>query len=181
MDMNHFLSLGFISLFLLISLTGICIADEAPGYLVYIQGGETSIAKGSDGAYMITVKDIVPYFYITDGEQSRLLPVELLNRLTYPRNAALILSGADNETTVMVQVENMSQSDENRVLTLQAGPLEYYEGERLTSFYDKSQEINGFIDGQFARLGVYVEGVRLPLSNQELEMLNFRQVMEPRK
>ena len=65
--MNHHVLVGFICLFLLISLAGLCIADESPGYMVYVQGGESSITNGSGGVYMMTVKDIVPYFYLTNG------------------------------------------------------------------------------------------------------------------
>lgn len=160
-------SLGFTFLLLLVSFTGICVADEAPSYVAYIQGGESSITNGSDGTFAITVKDIVPYFHIAGGEKSRLIPVELLTNMTYPMNAALVLSGADNETTVMVQVANVSLTDRNNILTLQADPLEYYEGERLKSFNGMRQSINALNDLRFVRSAIYLEGVGGVVTNSE--------------
>ncbi len=142
MYMNHCRSLGFISLFLLVSLTGYCVADEAPGYLVYVQGGESAITNGSDEMYVITVKDIIPYFNITNGQKSSQIHVELLPKLTYPMNAALVLSGVDYETTVMVQVANVSFSDGNKILTLQADPLEYYEGTLLSEYNEQKSKLD---------------------------------------
>lgn len=162
--MNHWLSLGFICSFLLISLAGFCVADEAPSFLVYVQGGECSITDGTDGVYEITVKDIIPYYHLTDEKKSSLVPIEALSNLTIPMSAALVLTSVDNETTVMVQVVNMSLSDENKVLILQADPLEFYEGERLTSF-NKNKQGFPLGDEQFARAAVYLESVTAPSSN----------------
>ena len=167
MHMNHSLSLGFISFVLLISLTGVCIADDAPGSLVYIQGGESSIVNGSDGVYVITVKDIVPYFHIADGEKSNLIPVERLNNSTSLLNAALVLSSTADETVVMVRVVNLLLSDGNKVLTLQVDPLGYYEGALLTSFNDKKQDIDVITDNPI-RTGVFLENIGAPLENDNV-------------
>lgn len=162
--MNHCLSLGFICSFLLISLAGFCIADEVPRYLVYVQGGESSITNGTDGAYEITMKDITPYFHITDEKKSNLVPIEVLSNLTYPMNAALVLSSVDNETTVLVQVANMSLSDGNKVLTFQTEPLEFYEGKLLKSFNENKQDYT-LPNEQFARAAVYLESVKAAPEN----------------
>ena len=167
MHMNRNIRLGVICSILLGSLAGFCVADEAPSYLVYVQGGESSITNGSDGAYVITVKDIIPYVHIADGEKSSLKLVERLTNLTYPMNAALVLSGADNETTVMVQVANVSLSDENKILTLQVDPLKYYEGERLNSFNDRKQSIKAVNGLRFTRTGVYFEVVKESPANDQ--------------
>ena len=132
--MNRSLLLGFISLFLLVSLAGYCVADKAPTYVIYVQGGESSITNGTNGAYVITVNDIVPYFHVTDGEKSVLLPIKSLRILTCPMSAALALSGTGNETTTLVQVANVSLSEGNKILTLQVNPLKFYEGEVFKSF-----------------------------------------------
>jgi len=173
MHMNRYLSLGFICSLLLISLAGFCVAEEAPSYLIYVQGGESSITDGTDGAYEITVKNIVPYFYITNGEKSSLIPVVLLPNMTYPMNAALVFSGEGNETTFMVQVAYVSLSDGNKILTLQADHLEYYEGEMLKSFNDKREDFNVFNDGRFISAGVYLESEQLPTSNNDGEDCSY--------
>ncbi len=40
--MNHTILLGFICSLLLVSVAGVGMADEAPGYVVYVQGGRVS-------------------------------------------------------------------------------------------------------------------------------------------
>ena len=72
---------------------------------------------------MITVNDVVPYFHLADGNKSSLIPVERLTNVTFPLNAAVVFSGADNETAFMVEVSNLSLSDGNKSLTLLVKPL----------------------------------------------------------
>jgi hypothetical protein len=153
---NHIRYLVICSL-LLVSLTGLYIADEPPGYLVYIQGGKSSITNGSDKMMMITVKDIIPFFHITEGKMSSLIPVEQLTSLTYPMSAALVFSGVDNETTFMVKVANLSLTDGNNVLTLQVEPLQYYEGDYLKSFDSAIQGLEMLIGSQYSRSAIYIE------------------------
>ena len=155
--MNRFLSVGFICSLLLVSLAGVCVADEAPSYLGYIQGGESSITNGSDGVTAIAVKDIVPYFNLADGEKNSLISVEFLTNLTYPMSAALILSDADNETIFMVQVVNMSMLDENNGIVFEVKPLLYYEGKHLKVFNEKRKALNSLFETQHARFAMYLE------------------------
>ncbi|MDD1727831.1 MAG: hypothetical protein LUQ50_02030 [Methanospirillum sp.] len=154
---------GVICSVLLVALAGFCIADEAPGYLVYVQGGEGSITNGSDGATVITVKDIVPYYHITDNEKSSLIPVERLANLPYPLSTALVFSGDDNETTFMVQVSQLSLSDGNTVLTLQVEPLPYYEGDRLASFTSKG--LKTLVESQYTKSAIYMDMAGTPPEN----------------
>ena len=165
MYMNRRLLLGFIGSILLISLAGICVADDAPSYQVYIQGGESSITNGSDEAYIITVKDITPYFHIADNEESNLIPVERLNNQASSLNAALVLAGDSDESVFMVRVINMSLSDGNKILTLKVEPLEYYDGVLLNLFNQKKQEIDLISDNLFIHTGVYLESMGEPLKN----------------
>jgi hypothetical protein len=155
--MNHFLSFVFISSLLLVFFTGFCVADEAPGYQVFIQGDGCSISKGSNSPYVITVKDIVPYFHITDGGKDWLISAERLTNLTYPVNAALVLSAGDNETTMMVQVTNVSLPDRDKGLTIQADPLPYYDGGHLQSFDAKRSELKTIYDSNYSKAAIYME------------------------
>jgi len=156
---------GVICSLLLVALVGLCIADEAPSYLVYVQGGESSITNGSDGATVITVKDIVPYLHIGDKEKSGLIPVERLANLMNPMSAALVFSGVDNETTFMVQVSNLSLSDGNTVLTLQVEPLPYYDGDRLASFTRKG--LKTLVESQYTNSAIYLEITGTPSDNDD--------------
>ena len=134
MTMNRgFLFLIFCSL-LLISVAGICMAEESPAFVAYVQGGESTFNTGADGVSAITVREVAPYFHITDGNKSFLLSVENIQGYSLPLNAALVFTDPENERTFTVEVVNLSLSDGNKSLTLQVQPLEYYEGEVLKSF-----------------------------------------------
>lgn len=120
---------------------------------------------GSDGANVIMVKDIIPYVHIADGEKSSLIPIKKLTNLTYLLSAALFLSGEGNDTTMMVQVANVSLSDGNKILTLHANPLNYYEGELLKSFSEKRDMVPNTKDMRFDFAGLYLEPNRFVAQN----------------
>ena len=132
-------------------------ADEVPSYLGYVQGGESTITDGTNGTSVITVNDLIPYFHLADGNKSSLIPVERLTNMTNPMNAAMVFSGAENETTFMVEVSNLSLSDGNKVLTLHVKPLEFHEGELLKSFTSKKNELNTIKTGKSGNVGIYIE------------------------
>ncbi|MFH0968638.1 MAG: hypothetical protein V1862_13230 [Methanobacteriota archaeon] len=132
-------------------------AAESPAYLAYVQGGESSITNETDGMMMITVKDVIPYFYIVDDNTSVLHPVERLANITTPLNAAVTFSGADNESVSLVEVTNLSLSDENKTLIIQVHPLELYEGTVLKSFTDKMNRLTTDSIGKFTNTGIYLE------------------------
>ena len=152
--MNYCLTFGFICSLLLVSLAGVCMAAESPSYEAYIQGGESSMVNGTDGIMVVTVKELVPYFNIANGKKSLLLPVERLTNITYPVNAAIVFSGADNESTFRVEVSNLSLSERNKALIVQVKPLEFYEGSLLNNFTSEKKNLSvGSING----IGFYLE------------------------
>ena len=163
--MTHSVLLGFICLLLLISLTGVSMAAESPGYALYVQGGVSSITNGTDGMTVITVMDVIPYFHITDGNKSLLLPIEGLTNITYPLDAAVVLSGTGNESTSLVKVSNLTLSDGNKSLILQVKPLEFYEGKLLNSFVSEKKELPLEKTGKFSSIGIYIETTQLPPAN----------------
>ncbi len=141
-------------------MTGFCIAAESPGYVVYVQGGDTTITNGSDGMMELTVKDIIPYLSLANDEKRLLLPIDRLTNETYPVNAALLFSSGDAERGEIVEVSNLSLSDEFQTLTLQVKPLDFYEGNELKSFAtSKNQESQGTIEGEtnYEGVGIYLE------------------------
>ena len=165
--MNYYLTFGFICSLLLVSLAGVTMATESPGYTLYIQGGESSITNGTDGMMLITVKDVVPYFHITDGNRSLLLPIEGLTNITYPLNTAAVFSGADGDYISLVEVSNLSLSEENKSLILQVKPLEFYEGTVLKSFANEKNELPLGKTGKFSSFGIYIETTQLPPANAD--------------
>ena len=116
--MNRFLSSGLIYVFILVSLAGFCIADESPRYILYVQGGESSIIHGSEGITDIIVKDIIPYAHFSDGKESLFIPDTLVQSITGPVNAAVVFSGAGDESVSLISISNLSLSHETKVLTM---------------------------------------------------------------
>jgi len=155
--MKLYVSLGLVCSLLLVFFAGICIADEVPGSIMYIQGGESSITAGLDGEQLITVQDVIPYFHISVGNKNYLEPVSELSGITYPLNAALVFSGGDSESVSLVEIFNLSLSDEGRSLLLQVKPLEFYEGSVLKTFEGGNSGLDTIAVGNSSQTGVYIE------------------------
>lgn len=156
--MGYCVQLGILCSLVLVFCTGFCSAAESSSALIYIQGSGSTITNGSDGM-IITVKDVVPYFHITDGVESKLVPIESLTDISYPLHAVVNLFDAENESISIIQVLNLSLSDENKVLTLNVNPLEFYEGERLKSFVNGQTPLSDEKTGEYNRAGIYLEAV----------------------
>ncbi|MFH0966558.1 MAG: hypothetical protein V1862_02585 [Methanobacteriota archaeon] len=155
--MNYSIRLGFIVSFLLIFLVGTCIAVESPSYIANIQGGESVITSGTDGMSVVTVKDVVPNISVTNGNTSSLITVEELVNITHPLNAAFVISGADNKSVSLVEISNLSLSDDDTLLTLQVKPLTFYDGEGLKSYVDKQTELPSGNDREMNRTQFFIE------------------------
>lgn len=156
--MGYCVLLGILCSLVLVFCTGFCSAAESSSALIYIQGSGSAITNGSNGM-IITVKDVVPYFHITDGVESKLVPVGSLADISYPVQAVVNLFNAENETNSIIQVSNLSLSDENKVLTLDVTPLEFYDGERLKSFVNGQTPLSDEKIGEYNRAGIYLEAV----------------------
>lgn len=154
--MNRIISVGFIWLLMLILLAGICTAAENPSYIVYIQGGESVITLDPPGM-ILTVQDVIPYFHKSDNDKEGLFPLERLTSMIYPVNAALVFTGPDNRSTSMVEISNLSLSDDNEILTLYVTPLKFYEGELLKSFTNTQGDLLGSPVGDFKTTQIYAE------------------------
>jgi len=156
--MNKRMITGVSCLILLLSLAGFCIADEAPGYTLYIQGGEFSIIKDADGVILMTIQEVIPYVLLDLEKAKELLPVSDASIFSLPLNAALIFSGTDGNSVSLVQISNLTLSDENNTLTLQIKPLEFYEGEMLKAYATDAIDIANLDKEMKKTIGIYLEG-----------------------
>jgi len=132
-------------------------ADETPSYIVYIQGGEASITDGTDGMMELTVRDLVSHFHISEKDYGILIPVETMTGLSYPLNAAVVFSDTLEESRSMVEISNLTLSEENKVLTLLLKPLEFYEGERLEALNRDNKDLHGTDLKNLSFTGIFVE------------------------
>ena len=83
-------------------------------------------------------------------------------------NAALVCSNEDNETTAIVQVINASLSDDKNVLTLGLRPQQYYDGERLKAYIDRSQGLETLVGSPLSRVGIILESELVASANEEV-------------
>lgn len=165
--MNLHLHYGIIGILLLIFLIGNSMAAESPADVIYIQGGESTIAEEGKETYLVTVKEIIPYLHITTGLNgtSSLTPIEMVDSLTYPLNAALVFSGEDNERSSMVEMVNLSLSDENKTLTMKIKPRPFSEGDSLPSFAQDGGDFSPDIGEKSKQIGIYLEIPSFPPTN----------------
>ncbi|NLW76029.1 MAG: hypothetical protein GXY18_06330, partial [Methanomicrobiales archaeon] len=163
--MNRYQLSGFICLFILVSLAGVSISDESPQYIIYVQGGESSIIHGSEGITDIIVKDIIPYAHFSDGKEILFIPDTLVQSITGSINAVVVFSGAGGESVSLISISNLSLSHENKVLTLGVNPLEFYEGEALKSFAREKNELDAIDDDKFEITGIYFKIIGTALTN----------------
>jgi len=147
---------------MLVSFFGICTAAESstyqPSYVAYIQGGESSVTNASDGMMDISIKDVVPFFHITEGTKGSMIKIGAVTEvISLPMNAAVVFSDTGKDTVSMVKVTNISLSDEDKVLTLRVSPLKFYEGEALKSFSSKQKELSDSKDATMKFTQIYAE------------------------
>lgn len=150
---------------MLVSLTGVCMGENSPGYTIYVQGGGSSISPGSDGQSVMTVEDIIPYSHITNGVMSYLMPVERLVNMTFPLNAAIVFSGDTGQSTYLVNVSNLSWSAGNKSVSLEIKPLEFYEGDMLKPYGSPTNDVGLDKTGNYSSTGIYIEILRKPVVN----------------
>lgn len=168
--MNHSRFLGFTFSFLLISLAGFGIAEETPSKIIYIQGGVSSVTGSTNGTTEMTVKDVIPYFYIGSGDQSSLIQNNALTYITNPLSAVLVFSENDGVSTSFVKISNLSYSTEDKTLMLEVTSNPYYDGEILKSFAVKPIAFDPDSISQFNQTQIYTESpVSVPLNSESCE------------
>jgi len=140
--MNTYLRKGLCGLILLISVIGIVLGSESPGYTMYVQGEESSIARMTDGMYEITIQDVIPFSSIIDRDDFFLAPTKHLANETNPIHAVLILSGSETDVTSLVEISNLSVDTELSTMTFQAQPREFYSGELLKPFLNGKGDLD---------------------------------------
>lgn len=165
--MSHQIRWGVLCFVLLFLLTGMCIAAKSPADVLFIQGGVSTFTENGNGTYVWTVKDIIPYLHLSHESNgtSRFMTSDILNTISYPLNAALVFSGADNESSFVVEVSTISFSDRNKTLTLQVKPIEYYEGDLFKSFTPDTGELISDVAGKSRITGIYLEMAGYPPDN----------------
>lgn len=165
--MNYFITIGFIATLLMSILIGICGAEETPIYAGYIQGGDCSLTYGIDGKTIITIRDIIPFYFIDKKNQGNFFPIEMISWLNVPFNSALVIKTEDNESTFMIEITNISLSDHNNVITLEVKPLKFYDGEILKPFIEEKQDKLDIQNGTILKSGLCFEQNRDTIFNSQ--------------
>ena len=158
---------GVICFILITFLTAIGLAVESPANVLYIQSGESSVIEDVTGGYLVTVRDVIPYLHITDGTNgtSLLKPIDKLDTAPYPLNAALVFRGEDSVSSFIVDVSNVSLSLEDKTITLQVIPLDFYDGNVLKPFVRENEGFITDMAGKSRITGMYLEMFNYPPQN----------------
>jgi len=155
--MNHYQACGFFCSLLLVSLAGICIAEETPGSLVYLYGEESNLSNESDGMFSLTIQNITTLYNITLEENNYSMPVVSLTNITRPLPAAILFSDGNNESVSLVTISNFSYSEKENILKLQITPLAFYDEGLLSSFSEESVVLDSIQKDRFDRIRLYLE------------------------
>ena len=106
---------------------------------------------------VFSIPDTIPYFYVPTGNMSHLMPVNQITGFTDPLNAVLVQSGVNFETRSLLEISNLSLADDNSMMTLQARPLEYYEGSVLKPFVGENAVLATDTIANISESGLYIE------------------------
>lgn len=155
--MIEYLGKGLFGLLILISIIGIVIGAESPGYTVYVQGEQSTIESTTDGLYEITIQEIIPFSSIKDGDEYFLVPIKHLANESYPMNAVLILAGSEIDVTSLIEISNLSIDSELNTITFEAHPLEFYSGELLNPYFDELGDLELAIEKKTDLSALYLE------------------------
>jgi hypothetical protein len=154
LDMNQGMLLA---LLIMCMVVGSCLAEETPGYLMYVQGGSSTLTEGTTGNLTLTTNDVIPYYEIQVADRTILLPMEGVSSYDLPLNTALVLNSADGELVYLVKTRSWLFDAEKKTLTLEIQPLEFYEGERLKRFTETGQNLSAEKGGKELSTGLYFE------------------------
>lgn len=149
---------GLLLALLIICLgVGLCAAEENTDYIMYFQGGVSSLAEGTNGTMVLTIADIIPYYDRQVVNRTTLMPMVNGSVSQLPLNAALVLNGADGETVYLININKWSFDSNKKVLTLDVVPIEFYEGTVLKKFTDGKQDLSADKVGKELSSGLYLE------------------------
>lgn len=156
-----------LGLILLLVLTGFCEAEEAPNFVAYIQGGNTSITEDLDGSLILTIHDIIPFFYLGSEKKIVLIPIEGLSGLAIPLNAAVLFSGSDADSEAFVVISNLSLSEENTILTTHITPHEFYESDVLITRVGNQSPLSISNGEKYHKIMIYMKLPHIPPQNTQ--------------
>lgn len=164
----YHIRIGLIPIFLLFLVIVVNAVNISSDYAGYVQGGECSITNGTESHSIISMNDVIPYFYIEGNEQSSILPIEFLSYLSYPLDSVLVFSGKTNDSTFLVEISNLSFSNGNKVIELTVNPLKFYDGEALKPFIGERKQNLSDEEGKIISSRIYFEGTRNPVNNEDM-------------
>jgi len=128
-----------IILFLLIIffVSGECFAEETAGYIVLLQGENSTHVESTNGSTLI-IEDMNPFAAYIETKGHLGSVKDAIKIMDKSLDAAILITDDSNETTSLVTVSHPVYSEDERKLTLETKPLEFYEGTLLKHFADEA-------------------------------------------
>lgn len=165
---------SFVFAFFLFCLTEMCKAEKVHPIKIFVEGGESSIINESEAMIKITFHDIIPYFQISDGNISELLPIKNLINFVDPMNSLYILADRENKNIFLVEISNISLSDGNDTLSFNAKPQKYFDGELFKSFNDEIKEGLPILSESNKKSAHYIEYLVKPMNNSCMDSFHVQ-------
>ena len=139
-----------------ILISGVSLGEETPGYVVLLQGGNSTLQEGVNDS-VLTIEDTNPYgVYLTN--KSYIASIEdVIPAVNSSIDAAIVRSGKEGNSISIVTVSNPVYSKDTKELTIQVKPLKFYEGAILKNFADEKQGITPDTLSKATLTRVYLE------------------------
>jgi hypothetical protein len=109
---------------------------------------------------IITVHNPDPSVNITKEENITPISIELLQYASLPVQAVGEFSTPEMKSVSLVQIENLSLSENNDNLTLLVKPLDYHDGDILTPYARDTVNLQALDNKTFSSTGLYIEMVK---------------------
>ncbi len=121
----------------MVFVSGECFAEETAGYIVLLQGENSTHVESTNGS-TLTIEGMNPFAaYI--GTKGYLGSVkDAIKIMDKSLDAAVVITGDNGQSTSLVTVSHPVYSEDDRKLTLETKPLEFYEGTLLKHFADEA-------------------------------------------
>lgn len=176
--MKFKLSLAIGGILLLCSLLcSLSIGDETQGYLILMQGGNSTLIEGPEGRMILTIQDVVPY-----ASQIKnfgyIKPISMiLNDINGSVGAAIVLGKPDRISSSMVQILNPVYSEKSRTLSLDIHPLEFYDGTILSQYQENPENVTPELAKQAIVTRLFIE-IPKPVPGNDINMNCFNSCVE---
>lgn len=101
------------------------------------------------------------------GGSTTRVPLDSMQYASVPMHTAVHFSGPDTNLVSLITIENLTITDDNKTLTLQARPFDYYDGTVLAAYTQDTVPLYRLDEKTCNKTGIYVEMVKTAPENSD--------------